>query len=75
MCNQKTNSNGLFIILIGIAISLFLFYYFTGSTKRGHLSDAELAAHRYCYMVFNGQWPDYQQNYGQFCVAEKWNGK
>lgn len=41
----------------------------------GGLDEAGLAANRYCEMVYNGHWPDYQGNYAQFCNKDKWNGK
>lgn len=43
--------------------------------KSGDIDGAEAAANRYCQMVYTGQWPDYQQNYEQFCNKDKWNGK
>ena len=39
------------------------------------IDGVEANAHRYCKMVYEGQWPDYQQNYQQFCNKDRWNGK
>lgn len=39
------------------------------------IDGAEEQANRYCKMVYEGHWPDYQQNYKEFCDGPKWNGK
>ena len=56
------------IICLIIMIALTILGLFT-------VDGAEDAANQYCEMVYNGHWPDYQQNYDKFCDKDKWNGK
>lgn len=59
--------------IIVIAVVYFAIALLGKFTK--DIDGAEDAANRYCEMVYEGNWPDYQQNYKEFCDGPKWNGK
>ena len=58
----------MFLFAVYMAIAML------GKYNKG-IDGAEDAANRYCEMVYDGNWPDYQQNYDKFCDGPKWNGK
>lgn len=57
-----------------MALGLYFLIVIVGRLG-GDIDGAEAQAHLYCKMVYEGQWPDYQQNYHQFCDKDRWNGK
>lgn len=63
------------IAAICILIVLFLgcIRYLTDFLE--DIDSAEANAQKYCKMVYEGHWPDYQQTYDKFCNGPKWNGK
>lgn len=61
--------------VIIVIVVVYLAIAALGKFTKGDIDGAEANAHRYCKMVYEGQWPDYQQNYLQFCDKDRWNGK
>lgn len=82
MCKRKLTQDDLFfaLILLGVA---YLFTVIFSLLSGVEDTDEELSAHRYCKMVNSGEvingetvrWPDYQKNYAEFCIGDRWNGK
>jgi len=58
------------LFFLGVVLGLVL-----ASIFGDDIDSAEIEAQRYCQMVYEGNWPDFNNNYDQFCDGPNWNGK
>lgn len=58
------------LFFLGVVLGLVL-----ASIFGDDMDSAEMEAQRYCKMVSEGTWPDFNNNYDQFCDGPNWNGK
>ena len=58
------------LLFLGVALTLVL-----ASIFGNDMDGAEMEAQRYCKMVYAGHWPDFNNNYIQFCDGPNWNGR
>jgi len=58
------------LLFLGVALTLVL-----ASIFGNDMDGAEMEAQRYCKMVYEGHWPDFNNNYDQFCDGPNWNGR
>ncbi len=63
------------VYAVVLIVALFLISTIISNSNHKGIDNAEEEAEQYCKMVYEGHWPDYQQNYDKFCNGPKWNGK